>query len=360
MPAESAKISAPKIFQILDEDGICNEDEMPKISADEIKKIYEHLVYARTLDGRILKLQREGRCGTYASSLGQEATQVGAAIALGKSDWMFPYFREIGAHIARGLPMYIYLSYWMGDERGSKVPENINDFTIAVPVSTQIPHAVGAAMAMKMRNERNAVLVFMGDGATSKGDFHEALNFAGVFKSPIVFVIQNNQWAISVPVSRQTASETLAQKAAAYGFDGVRVDGNDVFAVLKVVSEAVEKAKNGGGPTLIECVTYRMSDHTTADDANRYRPERDLEAWSRRDPIERVKKYIASKKILDEDSEKKIIEKIKKQVENDVRNAEAVPAPNPSDIFDFMYERMPEGLLEQKNAMLASLAEEPK
>ncbi len=355
MAAEVARFIPPKTFQILDENGNCNEKEMPKLNSDEIKKIYEHLVYARMLDDRILKLQREGRCGTYASSLGQEATQVGSAFALKKTDWMFPYFREIGAHIVRGLPMHLYLLYWMGDERGSKIPNDINDFTIAVPVSTQIPHAVGAAMAMKIKGEKNVVLVFTGDGATSKGDFHEALNFAGVFKVPAVFVIQNNQWAISVPLSRQTASETLAQKAIAYGFYGVRVDGNDIFAVLKVVQEAVEKARIGKGPTLIECVTYRMSDHTTADDANRYRPKEDLENWKIKDPIERFKKYMRMKEIWSENYEKSVVEKISKQVENDVRNAEAVSPPNPSEMFDFMYEKIPPHLVEQKNALLTFL-----
>lgn len=355
MPFEPAKYTAPKLYQILDENGRCNESEMPKLSGEEVKKIYEYLLYSRMLDDRILKLQREGRCGTYASSLGEEATQVGSALALKKNDWMFPYFREIGAHVVRGLPMHLYLLYWMGDERGSKIPDNINDFTIAVPVSTQIPHAVGAAMAMKIKGDKNVSLVFMGDGATSKGDFHESMNFAGVFKAPVVFICQNNQWAISVPVSKQTASETLAQKAIAYGFDGIRVDGNDVFAVLKAVGEAVEKARNGGGPTFVECVTYRMSDHTTADDAARYRPPKDLETWRAKDPIDRLKKYMEMKGLWNENYEKIIVVRINRQIENDIREAEALPAADPSEMFDFIYENMPESLAEQKTAMLASL-----
>lgn len=352
MPAEPARFTPPKIYQILDENGKCNEAEMPKLSREEIKKIYEHLTYARMLDDRILKLQREGRCGTYPSSLGEEATQVGSALALKKTDWMFPYFREIGAHIVRGLPMHLYLLYWMGDERGSKIPDDINDFTIAVPVSTQIPHAVGAAMASKLKGDKNVVLVFLGDGATSKGDFHEAMNFAGVFKAPVVFVVQNNQWAISVPVSKQTASETIAQKAIAYGFDGIRVDGNDVFAVFKAVSEAVEKARLGNGPTLVECFTYRMSDHTTSDDAKKYRPEADLESWRKRDPIERMKSYMRLKGMMDEAYEKSVAKKMSDQIEMDVRNAENEPAPKPEEIFDHMYAKMPASLTDQKNAML--------
>lgn len=349
------QFTAPKIFQILDKDGKCDENEMPKVSDDEVKKIYEHLLYSRMLDDRILKLQREGRCGTYASSLGEEASQVGSALALKSEDWMFPYFREIGAHIVRGLPMHVYLQYWMGDERGSKVPGGINDFPIAVPVSTQIPHAVGAAMAIKLKKEKKVVMVYMGDGATSKGDFHEAMNFAGVFKLPVIFICQNNQWAISLPVSKQTASETIAQKAVAYGFDGVRVDGNDVFAVMRAAREAVEKAKQGDGPTLIECVTYRISDHTTSDDAKKYRSENELNNWKAKDPIERLKKYMTSRKILDEKSEKEVAEKISKKIDDDVKEAEAAPAASPTDIFDFMYEKIPKNLSEQREMFLGSL-----
>lgn len=346
-----------KPLQILDEDGRCNEKLMPKLSDEEIKKIYEMMMLTRIFDNTILKLQREGRCGTYASSLGQEATQVGSALSLKKTDWMFPYFRELGAHIARGLPLHLYLLYWMGDERGSKIPENINDFPISVPVSTQIPHAVGAAMAAKIKGDKNVVMVYFGDGATSKGDFHEALNFAGVFKSPIVFVCQNNQWAISVPVSKQTASETIAQKALAYGFNGIRVDGNDVFAVYKASAEAVEKSRKGKGPTLIECVTYRMSDHTTADDSTKYRTKEELEEWKRKDPIERLKNFMRMKGIWSEAYEKHVVSEIDKKVYQIVKDAESYPKPNPGDIFDYMYEKIPETLIEEKNSLLLSVVE---
>lgn len=346
-----------KTLQVLDEDGKCNEKLMPDLSDEEIKKIYEMMVLTRVFDTTILKLQREGRCGTYASSLGQEATQVGSALALKKNDWMFPYFRELGAHVVRGLPLHMYLLYWMGDERGSKVPESIKDLPIAVPVSTQIPHAVGAAMAIKIKGDKNSVMVYFGDGATSKGDFHEALNFAGVFKSPIVFVCQNNQWAISVPVSKQTASETIAQKALAYGFDGVRVDGNDVFAVYKASAEAVEKSRKYKGPTLIECVTYRMSDHTTADDSSKYRTKEELEEWKRKDPIERLKKFMRAKGIWSEGYEKRVVDEINKKVEQIVKDAESQPKASPEDMFDYMYEKIPENLIEEKNSLLLSVVE---
>jgi pyruvate dehydrogenase E1 component alpha subunit len=343
--------SSIKMAQTIDENGEL-KGEMPEMGDEELKKMYEMMVFARRLDDTILKLQREGRSGTYASSLGQEATQVGSALALKRTDWMFPYFREIGAHLVRGLPMHLYLLYWMGDERGSKVPENINDFMIAVPVSTQIPHAVGAAMAAKIKKDGNVVMVYFSDGATSKGDFHEAMNFAGVFKSPVVFVCQNNQWAISIPVKKQTASETIAQKAQAYGFDGVLVDGNDVLAVYKATSEAVEKARRGEGPTLIECLTYRMSDHTTADDASKYRPEEELESWKKKDSIERFKKFLKAKGILSEESEKQISEKIAKQIDDIVKKAESEPPASPSDIFDYLYEKMPKELQDEKERFL--------
>ena len=294
------KFIPPEIFQILKDDGKINSKEIP----DEkiIKKMYESMVYARISDDMIIKLQREGRCGTYASSLGEEATQVGSALALKQTDWMFPYFREIGSHIVREFPMNMYMLYWMGNEFGSKIPENINNFPMAVPVASQIPHATGVAMASKFKKDNNVVMCYLGDGATSEGDFHEGLNFAGVFNVPIVYICQNNQWAISVPLSKQTAAETIAQKAIAYGFEGVRVDGNDVFGVYKVVKDAVEKARNGKGPTLIECVTYRMSDHTTADDSKKYVPKKDLEFWKLKDTIIRLKKYMESKNIWNENN----------------------------------------------------------
>jgi len=355
MPAEPVKFTAPKMYQILDENGKCNEAEMPKLTNDDFRKIYENLVYARMLDGRILNLQREGRCGTYASSLGEEATQVGSAFALSKEDWLFPYFREIGAHITRGLPMDLYLLYWMGDERGSKVPEGLNDFVISIPVGTQNLHATGVAMAMGLKGDKKASMVYLGDGATSEGDFHEAMNFAGVFKAPVIFVCQNNQWAISLPLSRQTASKTLAQKAVAYGFDGYVVDGNDVFAVLKVAREAVERAKAGGGPTFLECVTYRISDHTTADDSGKYRPAQEVEDWKKRDPIERVRKYMQSKGLWDEVYEKSVVDKVTKMIDENVLKAESVPAPEPDDMFDYLYERLPKELAEQKAEVVAFL-----
>lgn len=336
-----------EIMSILDANGKADENLMPGLSKHEIKSMYEAMVLARILDDRILKLQREGRCGTYASSLGQEATQVGSSFALRDEDWMFPYFREAGAHIVRKFPLANYMLYWMGDERGMKIPENINNFTICIPVSTQVLHAVGAAFAMKHKKKSSAVLVYLGDGATSKGDFHEGMNFAGVFNLPLVFVCQNNQYAISVPVERQTAARTLAQKAIAYSFPGIKVDGNDIFAVFAAAKAALEKARSGQGPTFIECFTYRIGDHTTSDDASRYRTAQELEEWKRKDPIERLKKYMESKGLWNADYESVIRHDCEERVEQAVKEAESTPQQTVEDMFSYTYAKMPLSLQEQ-------------
>ena len=258
------------VFQILDENGRANEKLIPKISKQEMLKMYELMVLSRVFDETAYHLQREGRILTYAPLKGQEASQVGSALALKEKDWMFPSFRENAAYLVRGMSAEMLYQYWSGDERGNKIPKDLNCFTVTVPVATQIPIAVGAAWAEKLKGTKNISLVYFGDGATSEGDFHEGLNFAGVMKLPVVFVCQNNQWAISVPFYKQSGSKTVAQKAVSYGINGIRVDGNDVFAVYSAILSAVENARKNI-PTLIECVTYRISDHTTSDDSSRYR-----------------------------------------------------------------------------------------
>ena len=333
-------------LQILDENGNCDESLMPQLSEAEIKKMYELMVLARTFDEYALKLQREGRILTFASVKGQEASQIGSTLAMQDNDWIFPAFRENAAFIARGFPMEMLYQYWGGDERGMKIPEGFNLFTVSIPVASQIPHAVGFAWGAKLKNDPLAVIVYFGDGATSEGDFHSGLNFAGVFKLPVVFICQNNQWAISVPRSRQTASETLAQKAIGYGFSGIQVDGNDVFAVYRATKEALERAHKGE-PTLIECFTYRLSDHTTADDAKRYRTQEELEAWIKKDPIERLKKYMASKGMWNEDYEKKVRSDVIAKVEEAVKKAESIQPPEKIDMFRFMFVEMPQKLKDE-------------
>ena len=346
----------PQMLQILNEHGnITNEKLVPKLTQQQLLKMYEFMLQGRTFDETALKLQREGRMLTFAAGIGQEAATVGTAFALEKNDWMFPSFRENSAYMVRGMPPELLYQYWAGDERGNKIPDTLNCFTVSVPVSTQIPHAVGVAWAMKLKKEKNMVMVYFGDGATSKGDFHEGMNFAGVFKVPCVFVCQNNQWAISLPRSRQTASDTLAQKAFAYGFDGVLVDGNDVLAVYAATKAAVDKARKGGGPTFVECFTYRLADHTTADDAARYRTAEEIAEWKRKDPIDRFEKYLFAVGILTEKIKTEIWEKVEKRISDAVRKMEAAAAASPEDIFNFTYEEMPWFLKEQMNEMMQAM-----
>ncbi|MCC6346228.1 MAG: pyruvate dehydrogenase (acetyl-transferring) E1 component subunit alpha [Nitrospirales bacterium] len=333
MPEKTIESIAVRRLDILDEQGNADISLLSPLSAEEIRKMYASLVLARTFDQRALHLQREGRIGTYASILGQEAAQVGSAFALGKSDWVFPSFRETGVYLTMGYPPHQLFQYWGGDERGMVSPQGLNIFPISIPVGTHIPHAVGAAMAAKYRKDPIAVAAYFGDGGTSKGDFHEGFTMAGVFKSPVVFLCQNNQWAISVPRERQTAAKTLAQKAYAYGFEGIQVDGNDIFAVYKACRDAFGKARSGGGPTFIECVTYRMSHHTTADDATRYRQESEVEAWKERDPLLRLKRYMEKQGLWTEQYRQETEEGAKRTVDGAVRTAEALPPPHPEEMI---------------------------
>ncbi len=329
-----------KRLEILNESGEADSSLMPSLADDRIKNMYELLILSRIFDERALNLQREGRLGTYAPILGQEACQIGSACALERSDWIFPSFREMGVHIAIGYPIHMLFQYWGGDERGLITPADLNIFPICIPVGTHIPHATGAAFAAKLKGDRTAVVAYFGDGGTSKGDFHEGFNMAGVFKLPVVFICQNNQWAISLPRERQSASKTLAQKACAYGFEGIQVDGNDIFAVYKATKDAVEKAKNGGGPTFIECFTYRMSHHTTADDATRYRKEEELEAWKPKDPVLRLKLFMEKKGIWTEQYQKEVENKSKTIVDNAVKTVESIKPSQPGDMLAYTCEKL--------------------
>jgi len=347
MPKTPIETFTVEWLQILDEDGNCDDGLRPSLANEQLKKLYEWMVLVRTFDEKAFKLQREGRLGTYASVLGQEAAQIGSAYALRPTDWMFPAFREPGASLVRGLPMQMIFQYWAGDERGSQIPEGLNDFPVSIPVATQIPIAVGVALAAKGQGDPIAVMAYMGDGATSKGDFHEGLNFAGVFSAPVVFVCQNNQWAISVPRSRQSASKTLAQKAIAYGFPGIQVDGNDIFAVYSATNEALERARAGNGPTLIECFTYRMGDHTTADDASRYRSRDEVEQWKRKDPIERLRKHLEKLELWNKSYDQAVRSEAIAKVASAVQEEESAPPSDPLDMFRFTYQDLPVHLKEQ-------------
>ena len=336
------------MVQLLNLEGeVVNEKDFPKISDGEVKKIYELMILSRVFDDVAIKLQREGRMLTYASLLGQEASQVGAAFALSKEDWSITGYRDHGVWITRDFPLEKLYQYWAGDERGMQIPKELNALPPVIPVGSQIPHAVGIAWANKFRRKKAAVLVYFGDGATSKGDFHEGMNFAGVFQVPCVFICQNNQWAISVPVSKQTKSETLAQKALAYGFEGILVDGNDIFAVYKTTKDAIEKAKAGKGPTFIECYTYRIESHTTADDWKKYRDSQEVQEWKKKDPVERLKKYMQKKGIWNEKYEEKVWGDAKEKVKQATNKFESVEVLKPQDMFQYIYKTPPEELKEQ-------------
>lgn len=344
-------------LQVMDEHGRVDEKLMPKLPRQKIIRMYELMKLTRTFDDKAISLQRQGIMGTYAPVRGQEATQVGSALALAKEDWLFPMYRDMGSYIVLGMPMHMLFQGWGWDERGQKIPEKINAFTMAIPVGTQVPHAVGFAFAAKLNRKKLAALVDFGDGATSTGDFHEGMNLAGVFKAPVVFLCENNQWAISVPRERQSASETLAQKALAYGFPGVMVDGNDVFAVYSAVKDALDKARAGKGPTLIECYTYRLGDHTTADDARRYRSQAEVKKWEKKDPLLRMRKYLESKKMWNAKMEKELGKRNAKIVDEAAGKFRSIPAPRPDEFIDYLFEKPTKPLEEQRRYLLDMLKE---
>jgi len=335
-------------LQILKENGNCDKTLMSPLAKKQIKEMYEYMILTRVFDDKALKLQRQGRLGTYAPTRGQEASQIGSAFAIQDEDMVFPAFRENGVFLVRRMPMELLFQFWGGDERGMNIPKNVNMFPIAITVGAQLLHAVGYSIAMKYKKKKAAAITYFGDGATSEGDFHEALNFAGVFNAPCVFICQNNQYAISVPVEEQTASETLAQKAIAYGFSGIKVDGNDVFAVYKATFEALKKARAGNGPTLIECYTYRIGDHTTSDDAKKYRKESEVKEWEKKDPILRLKKYMKRTGMFSEKYENEIKKMAEDLVEKAVAKAESIPKLKPEEIFDYTYAELTEELKEQR------------
>ncbi len=344
-----------KMLQVVDEAGKVRESLVPDLGDRELATIYKWMVLARAADDKAFVLQREGRLGTYAQLKGHEAIQIGSALALEDEDWFFPHYRDLGALALRGVPVHLTYLYWMGNEAGSHFPEGVRVYPITVPVGSQIPIAVGVAWAAKMRHEPSVTLVSFGDGATSQGDFHDGLNFAGVFQTPTVFLCQNNQWAISVPRSRQTASKTLAQKALAYGLGGLQVDGNDVLAVYAAARECVERARQGAGATLIEAVTYRLTDHTTADDASRYRSQEEVAVWMQKEPIRRFRRFLEWKGLWSKSLSQEAKEEADAHVAEAVRIAESFPDPTPRDLFQYTYHEMTGRLEEELQELEQSL-----
>lgn len=319
--------------------------------ADEratVVALYRGMVRTRLFDAKAISLQRTGRLGTYASSLGQEAVPVGTAAAMRPEDVLLPAFRESGALLWRGVTPLELLTYWGGDERGSDWQGPREDFPICVPVGTHVPHAAGVALAFKLRREPRVAVCIFGDGATSRGDVYEATNLAGVWRLPVVFVCANNQWAISVPRSAQTAAETLAQKAIACGFPGIQVDGNDVIAVRAAVGEAIERARDGGGPTFVEAVSYRLSDHTTADDARRYRSDAEVSAAWKREPIGRLRGFMASRGWWSKEDEERLVGELTAEIDAAVEAYLRLPPQPVAAMFDFLYATLPQSLRAQR------------
>jgi pyruvate dehydrogenase E1 component subunit alpha len=358
MPRKKIKLAQHlEYLSILDEKGACDAKLVPDIPEEILLKLYRTMVLARKFDERLLNLQRQGRIGTFPPTSGQEAAHLGAVAVLEPSDWFVPAFREAGAEMWRGRSLESMIIYNNGFIEGVEIPPDSNDLPMSVPVGTQILHALGLAWAARYRKTDRVVMVFLGDGATSQGDFHEGLNFAGVFQTPVIFVCQNNQWAISLPRSKQTRSETIAQKALAYGMPGLQIDGNDVLASYAAAQEAVQRARSGGGPTLIECVTYRMTMHTTADDPRRYRTEQEVEFWKQRDPIKRFQKYLSDRGLLTPekiaDIETAVLDEIQSAVDRAEEKMETLG--DPVDIFKHHYEEMPPTLKEQKEELIREL-----
>ena len=352
-------------LSILDEKGNPDRDLDPEIPEDLMLKLHRNMLLGRRFDERLLSLQRQGRIGTFPPIKGQEAAQLGAVALLRPSDWMAPSFRETAAELWRGKSMEKVILNFGGFNEGGQVEENRNDLPVSVPVASQILHAVGIGWGMKYRRKDDVVMTFFGDGATSEGDFHEGLNFAGVFQTPVVFVCQNNQWAISVPRAKQTRSITLAEKALAYGIPGIQVDGNDILAVYSAAKEAVGRARSGGGPSLIECVTYRLMMHTTADDPKRYRTEEEVSEWEKRDPLSRFQKYLTDKGVLSEEKIETLESEIKAEIQEAVEKAEKQISSlgDPLDMFEHAYEDMPPNIREQREDLskeLAAIREEEK
>ncbi len=364
MPRTTAYTAKIENIQILDETGKLDE----KLARGGLKDkdavfIYEQMTICRHYDEIAFKLQRSGRMGTYPQNKGQEAI-AGAGLAikqLAPGSWLVPCYRENIALFINGLPMEKILLHWMGDERGNQIPEGVNITPIAIPIGTHPLHAAGLAWSFKYRGENDKVAVsFFGDGSTSEGDVHEAMNFASALKLPAIFYCQNNGWAISTPRSKQTGSETFAQKGLAYGMHSVQIDGNDIFASYRIMKEAIARATKDNTPTFIEAVTYRLGDHTTADDARRYRDEKEIEPWLAKDPLIRTRKYLESKDLWNESKQKKLEAHAKEFVSGIVKAAENIEKPSRNDIFDYTFEQIPDALRTQRDTMrTSSLGQDP-
>lgn len=340
-----------KFLQFLNENSKPTQSFPSFAIPETLLYFYRMMSLIRSYDNKTINLQRTGKMGTFAASRGQEATSVGMGHAMQKEDIFCPYYRDQGVFFMRGGKLSEILAYWGGDERGSNYanPNLAEDFPICVPIAGQLLHAAGVAYAVKYRKQKRAVLTICGDGGTSKGDFYEAINLAGVWNLPLVFLVNNNQWAISVPRAKQSNCETLAQKAIAGGFEGIQVDGNDVIAVRYAVADALDKARHGGGPTLIEAITFRLCDHTTADDASRYTPAEEIKSAWKNEPIARLGYYLESEGLWSREKEAELQKELTVEIDKIVEEYLNVMPQKPTDMFDYLYEELPQPLQSQRD-----------
>ncbi len=338
-----------KMFQLMDNNGnVENQKYLPDISDEELIKSYRTMLLVRVADQMLFSYQRQGRMYTFPPNFGQEAIGVAAGMVMQQEDWLVPAFRELGAWLLKGAALRDIFLYWGGNERGSQFTMAPNFLPSSVPISSQLLHATGIGYSIKYRKQSSSVYTFTGDGGTSQGDFHEALNFASVWKVPVIFTVQNNQYAISVPVSKQTASENIAIKAAAYGMKGIQVDGNDFLALHKTYSEADKYVKAGNGPILIEALTYRRGAHTTSDDPSLYRTKEEEELWGEKDPVDRFRKHLISRELWSEEKDTELQKELKAFVEDEFEAFESASPYKLEEVFDTHYCEKPDILKKQQ------------
>jgi pyruvate dehydrogenase E1 component alpha subunit/2-oxoisovalerate dehydrogenase E1 component alpha subunit len=351
------------LFKVIDEQGEMSSEHRERIDDALLTRMYREMKRLRALDERMLVIQRQGRIGFYGEVKGQEATPIATGLALEAEDWIFPALREGAAMLVRGFSLDTYVAQCFGNacdvNKGRQMPshhsgKSVHQVSWSSCIGPQVPQAVGAAWAMKLRGARSIAVGFLGDGATSQSDFHNAMNFAAVFKAPCLIICQNNHWAISVPSSMQSASPTFASKAIAYGMPGVRVDGNDVCAVYLAIRDAAARARRGEGPTFIESVTYRMGAHSSSDDPTRYRSNEEVESWRRKDPLDRLRKAMVARGLLDDAQDEALFHEVDAEVKAAIANVESALNPPRESVFDDVYETLPWHLVEQRAELLAS------
>ncbi len=338
-----------EMFQILNEEGeVVNEAAMPELSDEQLQELMKRMVYTRILDQRSISLNRQGRLGFYAPTAGQEASQLASQFALEKEDFILPGYRDVPQMIWHGLPLTQAFLFSRGHFKGNQIPEGVNVISPQIIIGAQYIQAAGVALGMKKRGTKAVAVTYTGDGGSSQGDFYEGINFAGAYKAPAIFFVQNNRFAISTPVEKQTAAQTIAQKAVAAGIPGIQVDGMDPLAVYAVTLEARKRAVNGEGPTLIETMTYRYGPHTMAgDDPTRYRTSDLDNEWEKKDPLVRFRKFLEKKNLWTEEMENETIEQAKEEIKNAIKEADDTPKQKVTDLMEIMYEEMPNYLKEQ-------------